>query len=161
MTSAVDAAQQALAAEHAARWAYGVLTPHAGDRVQLGVPSLLAHQDHRDALVDWLRGRDADPVVARPGYALPFAVGTAASAAALARRVEDGCARQWVQVIQAAVGERVLLRLAQAALAGSAARRVRWGGSPTHCPESAPDRPPTEDPSPPARIGRTVAWWPE
>jgi hypothetical protein len=128
MTSAVDAAQQALAAEHAARWAYGVLTPHAGAHEPLGVPSLLAHQDHRDALVDWLRAKHTDPVVARPGYALPFDVDTATSAASLARRVEDGCARQWVKVIQAAVGEPVLLRLAQAGLADSAARRVRWGG---------------------------------
>lgn len=138
MSSAVDAAQQALAAEHAARWAYGVLTPHAGDREPLGVPSLLAHQDHRDALVDWLRGQDADPVVARPGYALPFDVATAASAASLARRVEDGCARQWVQVIQAAVGERELLQVAQAALADSAARRVRWGGVPDALPGISP-----------------------
>jgi hypothetical protein len=138
MSSAVDAAQRALAAEHAARWAYGVLTPHAGDRASLGIPSLLAHQDHRDALVDWLRGQNAIPVVARPGYALPFDVGTDASAASLARRVEDGCARQWVQVIQAAIGERVLLRLAQTGLADSAGRRVRWGGVPDALPGISP-----------------------
>ena len=60
------------------------------------------------------------------------------AAAALARRVEDGCARQWVQVIQAAVGDRVLLRLAQAGLADSAARRVRWGGVPDALPGISP-----------------------
>jgi hypothetical protein len=138
VSRAVDAAQQALAAEHAARWAYGVLTPHAGVREPLGLPSLLAHQDHRDALVDWLRARHADPVVARPGYALPFDVDSAASAASLARRVEDGCARQWVQVIQAAVGDPGLLRLAQAGLADSAGRRVRWGGVPDALPGISP-----------------------
>ena len=138
MSSAVDAAQDALAAEHAARWAYGVLTPHAGSRAALGVPSLLAHEDHRDALVDWLRAKDADPVVARPGYSLPFDVDTAASAAALARRVEDGCARQWIKVIQAAVGERTLLQLAQTGLADSARRRVRWGGVPDALPGISP-----------------------
>jgi Domain of unknown function (DUF4439) len=138
MTSPVDAAQGALAAEHAARWAYGVLTPHAGVRTALGVPSLLAHEDHRDALVDWLRAKGADAVVARPGYALPFAIGTEAAAAALARRVEDGCARQWVLVIQAAGGEHALLRLAQSALADSAGRRVRWGGVPDALPGISP-----------------------
>jgi Domain of unknown function (DUF4439) len=138
VTTAVDAAQQALAAEHAARWAYGVLTPRAGTRQPLGVPSLLAHQDQRDALVDWLRAQKADPVVARPGYALPFRLDSPAAAASLARRVEDGCARQWVQVIQAAVGERALLGVAQAALADSAARRVRWGGVPDALPGISP-----------------------
>ena len=138
MSSAVDAAQRALAAEHAARWAYGVLTPHAGDRAPLGVPSLLAHQDHRDALVDWLRGRHEVPVVARPGYALPFDIATPATVASLARRVEDGCARQWIQVIQAAVGERSLLRLAQTGLSDSGARRVRWGGVPDALPGISP-----------------------
>jgi Domain of unknown function (DUF4439) len=138
VSAAIDAAQQALAGEHAAMWAYAFITPRAGRRAPLGVPSLVEHRRRRDALVDWLRAHQAEPVIAKPGYALPFQVSSASTAAALARRVEDGCARQWVQVIQAAVGQPALLSIAQHSLTDSAGRRVRWGGVPDALPGISP-----------------------
>lgn len=130
---AVQAVQTALAAEHAALWAYGVLGPRAGENDDLAEASFDAHRLGRDRLVGWLTRRHHRPVPARPGYRLPFPVRDAEDAAALARRLEDGCGNAYAAVVAASEpGE--LRDLAIDRLIDCATRRVKWGGQPMPFP---------------------------
>src|SRR4051795_11625964 len=83
-----SALRDALAAEHAAVWGYGVV----GEALDVDArgPAAAAdqaHRDLRDTLTDLLDARSADPVPAKAAYALPFPVLSAVDAAALAVRL--------------------------------------------------------------------------
>jgi uncharacterized protein DUF4439 len=127
--SAEDAAlQEALAAEHAAVWGFGV--------VGAAVPSDLrppvdlarsAHRDVRDRVTALLADRGAEPVAPLAAYALPFQVRTAADAAALADTLESGVATAWAWVLDQAV-ERSTRELAVGVLSDSEVRAVLWRG---------------------------------
>ena len=122
-----DAALRAtLAAEHAAVWGYGVvgaaLPPGArapGDEGEQ------AHRDARDRLAALLDERDADPVPAEAGYALPFPVLSDVDAAALAVALEEGVAANWVALL-AAAEQATVRQLAVDVLGAAEARAVRW-----------------------------------
>ncbi|MEU9846318.1 ferritin-like domain-containing protein [Streptomyces sp. NPDC047985] len=123
-----EAAQAALAAEHAAVYGYGVL----GGRVAAGrraeaTAAYHAHRSRRDALVRTVRDLGAEPVAARAAYALPFAVPDAAAAVRLAAVLEDRVADVYSDLVRAAEGP--LRRQAADALRESAVRAVRWRGS--------------------------------
>jgi len=132
-TAEIAAAQTSLAAEHAALWAYSVLGPRAGSRRSLAELSFGLHRDARDALVEWLRAAGATPVVTRAGYRLPFALAGAGDAAALARRLEDGCGNAYAALVGVAQ-DLVLRGSAVSELATCARRRVSWGGVPQTFP---------------------------
>src|SRR4051795_7182540 len=120
------ALRDALAAEHAAVWGYGVvgaaLTPGAR---QPAVDSEAAHRDIRDQLVALLDQRKADPVPAKAGYALPFPILSAVDAAHFAVVLEDGVASAWVQVLGNAA-DRDIRKLAVATLSATEVRAVAW-----------------------------------
>jgi Domain of unknown function (DUF4439) len=120
------ALSDALAAEHAAVWGYGVVGAalDAGSRGQAGA-SETAHRDVRDRVVTLLAERDAEPVGAEGGYALPFPVLSATDAAALAVVLEDGVAAAWVRVLDQAV-ERTTRELAVGVLTAAEVRAVSW-----------------------------------
>ena len=120
------ALREALAAEHAAVWGYGVVGA-ALDVTAQGVASVseTAHRDIRDRVVDLLAERGADPVDAEGGYALPFPVLSGTDAAALAVVLEDGVAAAWVRVLDQAV-ERSTRELAVGALTAAEVRAVGW-----------------------------------
>ena len=69
--------------------------------------------------------REAEPVGAKGGYALPFPVLSAVDAAALAVVLEDGVAAAWVRVLDQAA-ERSTRELAVAALGDAEVRAVGW-----------------------------------
>jgi Domain of unknown function (DUF4439) len=132
------ALQEVLAAEHAAVWGYGVV----GDALpaaQRGVAATTeaAHRDSRDALAELLDTRRSDPVPAKAAYALPFPVRTAADAAALAVRMEDGTSRAWVRLLDQAV-QRSTRRLAVDGLAASELRAVAWRVAAGQTPSTTP-----------------------
>ncbi|MCV2488990.1 ferritin-like domain-containing protein [Geodermatophilus sp. YIM 151500] len=120
------ALNEALAAEHAAVWGYGVVgaaLPPEGRGEAVAAEG--AHRDARDGLVALLGGRGVDPVDAEGGYELPFPVLSPVDAAALAAVLEDGVAAAWVRVLDRAVEQPVRV-LAVAMLGTTEVRAVGW-----------------------------------
>ncbi|MCA0146589.1 ferritin-like domain-containing protein [Blastococcus sp. LR1] len=116
----------ALAAEHAAVWGYGVVGAAlpSGQRAPVAAAEN-AHRDVRDQLAALLTERGEDPAGPEGGYALPFPVLSAVDAAALAVTLEDGAASAWVRVLARGV-DRPVRELAMAALGAGEVRAVSW-----------------------------------
>jgi hypothetical protein len=120
------ALREALAAEHAAVWGYGVVGAALDASAQgLATASETAHRTIRDQVILLLAERGADPVDAQGGYALPFPVLSGTDATALAVVLEDGVASAWVRVLDQAVG-RTTRELAVGALTATEVRAVGW-----------------------------------
>ncbi|HEY0125640.1 MAG TPA: ferritin-like domain-containing protein [Blastococcus sp.] len=129
------ALSEALAAEHAAVWGYGVVGAALDPTAQASaVTSEIAHRDLRDRVIGLLAERDTEPVGAEGGYTLPFPVLSPIDAAALAVALEDGVAAAWVRVLDQSV-ERSTREFAVGALTAAEGRAVSWrtaaGQSPT------------------------------
>ncbi|MEU0396062.1 DUF4439 domain-containing protein [Streptomyces sp. NPDC006208] len=124
----LEAAQAALAAEHAAVYGYGVVGGRVGDhREAEAEAAYAAHRARRDALTRTVRDLKGEPVAAAAAYALPFPVPDAAAAVRLAAELEDRIAGVYSDLVRAAEGA---LRLeAAGALQEAAVRAVRWRGS--------------------------------
>ncbi|KQX14272.1 hypothetical protein ASC82_10360 [Streptomyces sp. Root431] len=126
--SALDAAQAALAAEHAAVYGYGVVGGRIGtERRAEATAAYEAHRARRDALRRTVRDLGGAPAVAAAAYELPFRVADAAGAVRLAAVLEDRVAGVYSDLVRAAEGP--LRRDAAAALREAAVRAVRWRGS--------------------------------
>ncbi|MFE4800718.1 ferritin-like domain-containing protein [Streptomyces sp. NPDC056708] len=122
------AAQAALAAEHAAVYAYGVVGGRVADgRRAEATAAYQAHRARRDALARTVRDLGGEPVAAQAAYALPFAVPDQAAAVRLAALLEDRVADVYSDLVRAAAGP--LRREAADALREAAVRAVRWRGS--------------------------------
>jgi hypothetical protein len=120
------ALNDALAAEHAAVWGYGVVgAALAGDARQTAAVAESAHRDVRDQVSALLAGRKADVVDAQGAYALPFPVLSEVDAAALGAVLEDGVATAWVRVLDQAA-ERSTRELAVGVLSATEVRAVGW-----------------------------------
>ncbi|MDT0277176.1 ferritin-like domain-containing protein [Blastococcus goldschmidtiae] len=126
LTAENAALEQALAAEHAAVWGYGVvgaaLAPGARGTA---TTAEAAHRDVRDTVATLLSQRSVEPPGAKGGYALPFPVLSPTDAAALAVVLEDGAVAAWVRVLDQAA-ERSTRELALEALTGAEVRAVGW-----------------------------------
>ncbi|WP_128976260.1 ferritin-like domain-containing protein [Streptomyces roseicoloratus] len=126
--SALDAAQAALAAEHAAVYGYGVVGARVDQaRRAEATAAYEAHRARRDALRRTVRDLRGEPVAAAAGYELPFAVPDPAAAVRLAAVLEDRVAGVYSDLVRSADGP--LRRDAAAALREAAVRAVRWRGS--------------------------------
>jgi Domain of unknown function (DUF4439) len=116
----------ALAAEHAAVWGYGVVGAALGGSAnKQAVDAETAHRDVRDQVSALLGARKADVVDAQGAYALPFPVLSDADAAALGAVLEDGVAAAWVRVLDQAA-ERSTRELAVGVLSAAETRAVGW-----------------------------------
>ncbi|MFJ8670006.1 ferritin-like domain-containing protein [Streptomyces sp. NPDC093600] len=125
--SALEAAQAALAAEHAAVYGYGVVGGRIGAERRAEVTAAYdGHRARRDALRRTVRDLGGEPAVAAAGYELPFAVPDTAAAVRLAALLEDRIAGVYADLVRAAPGP--LRRDAAAALRDAAVRAVRWRG---------------------------------
>ncbi|SDM92681.1 ferritin-like domain-containing protein [Allokutzneria albata] len=122
----VDAVQQALAAEHAAEWAYGLasafLPASADSAIREGST---AHRARRDAVERLLRDAGTSPVPAEPAYQPPQPVTNQASAAGLLASAETDAAAAWHGVLERSEDEG-LRRTALEGLTAAAVRTVRW-----------------------------------
>lgn len=132
------ALNDALAAEHAAIWGYGVVGAALGGAArQKASDAEAAHRDARDQVDALLTGRKATLVDAKGGYALPFPVLSAVDAAALGVVLENGVAAAWVRVLDQAA-ERSTRQLAVGVLSAAEIRAVSWrvaaGKSPVTTP---------------------------
>jgi hypothetical protein len=117
--------QDALRAEHAAIFAYGVLGAHLPRGEQAAATEAdRAHRDRRDAVATLLTARSVEPPVAEPNYALPGPVDSPADARRLAVTVEERVAAAWRAAVPTLAGPD--RRLALDALIDCAVRAARW-----------------------------------
>lgn len=123
----VDALQPALAAEHAAVWAYGLAGAFLAETLaeQLA-EAAAAHRARRDATEQMLIDAGALPVPAEPGYRTPEPVDDAASALRLTITAETDVAAAWRSVIERSPAEPTLRRAALDGLIGAAVQAARW-----------------------------------
>jgi Domain of unknown function (DUF4439) len=120
----VEALQQALAAEHAAVWAYGVVGGVLGPDSSAATAAYAAHRGRRDQLLSRI---GAEAVAAEPAYDLPFPVSGAGQAQRLAVRVEERCAEVYAAVVARTTGDNRVY--AARALTECAVRALEWGGN--------------------------------
>lgn len=102
-----DAGQAALydavAAEHAAIYGYGLVSAHVmPDDNDLVSKALAEHRDRREAAIGMLNDRSVKLPLPAVGYQLPLVVNTPNSAAKLAIRMESDCAVAWRAVLEQA-----------------------------------------------------------
>lgn len=133
----VAALQAALAAEHAAVWAYGLATAFLpAQRAAALAEGAAAHRSRRDVTERTLTAVRVAPVPAEPGYLPPEPVTGAAGALALLVVVESDGAAAWRYVVQQGSGE--LRTSALDALVGSAVRAARWRAAAATGPLTVP-----------------------
>ncbi len=126
MTGAdVPRLQDALGAEHAAVYGYGVVGAHlTGPALTVARAADALHRTRRDQLVVRLTALGARPVPAEPAYLLPFPVTDAPTALRLAAYLEDRAVAVWRAVLPDTDGE--LRTFALAAMVDGAVRATRW-----------------------------------
>ncbi|WNM40545.1 ferritin-like domain-containing protein [Micromonospora halotolerans] len=115
----------ALAAEYAAIWAYGVIGVHLTEAARSAARAAeAAHRSRRDALVLQLSSGGGQIPADRAGYALPYPVTDRASALKLAVEVEERTAGHWRAALAHTTGAD--RNRALAALTDCALRATRW-----------------------------------
>lgn len=123
--AALQRLRAALAAEHAAIFAYGrlgVWLDAAGKDEARAAE--VAHRSRRDTIVLQLDEAKASPSPAEPGYELPFPLTDSASALRLAVQVEEGVAAHWRAVLRTVEGGQ--RGVALEAYSDAALRATRW-----------------------------------
>lgn len=117
---------EALTAEYAAVYAYGMIAAHAAaDRRRTVAEHTAAHRARRDSTVDLLAGQRATVPPPEPAYSVPVPVTDPDSAAQLAVVVETDTAVAWRAVVERADTESTR-RIAVEALTECAGRRAIW-----------------------------------
>ncbi|WP_262287293.1 ferritin-like domain-containing protein [Micromonospora sp. MA102] len=115
----------ALAAEYAAIWAYGVIGVHLTEAARSAARAAeAAHRSRRDALVLQLSSGGGQIPADHAGYALPYPVTDRASALKLAVEVEERTAGHWRAALAHTTGAD--RNRALAALTDCALRATRW-----------------------------------
>ncbi|RZS86958.1 uncharacterized protein DUF4439 [Motilibacter rhizosphaerae] len=123
------ALQAALAGEHAAAWAYGVVAARVPARLASRARRDLAeHRAARDVLAAAVTAGGASPAAALPGYDVP-----AVAPAELAAGVEDRLAAAYLDLVEVTASP-ALLELGAAGAAACAVRAALWRGRTTAFP---------------------------
>ncbi len=96
----------AVAAEHAAIYGYGIVSAHVmPDDNELVSRAVAEHRDRREAAVALLNEQSIKVPLPAVGYQLPIVVNSPADAAKLAIRMESDCAVAWRAVLEQASGD--------------------------------------------------------
>ncbi len=137
-TADQQALSDALAAEYAAVYAYGLIAAYcAPDRAKLVAEYTAAHRTRRDATVDALKSAGATVPGAAAAYTTPNRIDDPIPAAQLAVTVESDTATAWRAAVERADSPDVR-RTAIEALTDCAVRQATWqsilGASPTTAP---------------------------
>ncbi len=120
-----QALADALAAEYAAIWAYGVIGVHLADAARTAARSAeAAHRSRRDGLILQLNDSGVQIPADQAGYALPYPVADKASALKLAVEIEERTASHWRAALPHTTGAD--RNRALAALTDCAVRATRW-----------------------------------
>lgn len=116
----------ALRAEHAAVYAYGIVAAFSNPaRIGQISADAASHRARRDATVDALVAASVTPPGAESGYTIPFPVTDPTTAVQLAARVEGDAAVAWRSVIERAQSEHTR-GVAVDALTETALRLANW-----------------------------------
>jgi hypothetical protein len=117
--------EAALAAEHAAIFAYGPIGAHlTGDTVADARSAEAAHRNRRDTLLLLLTAEGATPPPAAAAYTLPEPVTDRAAALRVAIGVEERASSAWRAALAATTGDQRQQVLA--AYTDCALRATRW-----------------------------------
>jgi hypothetical protein len=130
VATTIPALQQALAAEHAAAYGYGVVGAHfsPGSAAQAAAGTdWIAHLRARDELTAMISARGGQPTAAAVAYQLPFAVTSVATAAQLATTMEDRVAQAYLGLV--ALGDAALRTFGAEQVRAAALRAESWRGS--------------------------------
>ncbi|WP_020665933.1 ferritin-like domain-containing protein [Amycolatopsis nigrescens] len=123
---AVDAMQQALAAEHAAIWVYGLVSAFLPANYTAATgEGATEHRDRRDACIRMLASAGATPAPAEAAYVPPKPVTDGKSAMSVVGLAEGDAAAAWRGVLEH-TDAKELRTVAAGALTGSARRGTRW-----------------------------------
>jgi hypothetical protein len=128
--AAVAALQQALAAEQAAAYGYGVVGSHLtfGSAAAAAADAdWVAHLRTASELTQLISARGGQPVAAAVAYQLPFPVTSAAAAQQLAATMEDRIAQAYLVVV--ALPEPGLRSFGAQQVRAAALRAAAWRGS--------------------------------
>lgn len=132
--SELIALRQALAAEQAIVYGYGVVGAHlSGKAERYAADRLTSHAELRDDLAALIQQKGATPGAALPAYGLPFAVTDAASARRLAGTLENGAAGAAWDLVAATTATSPSRELAVGWLIDVAGAAALWG-APTPLP---------------------------
>ncbi len=128
--SALGPEQQALVdalrAEHAAIFAYGIVAAYSNPtRAGQIAADTAAHRARRDATIDALTAAAVAAPPTEPGYTVPFPVTEPTAAIRLAVEVEEDTATAWLSVIERAQSESTRATAVDA-LTESAVRAANW-----------------------------------
>jgi Domain of unknown function (DUF4439) len=126
----IAALQNALAAEQAASYGYGVVGAHLpqGSAAQgTAGADWVAHMRARDELTAMISARGGQPAPAAVAYQLPEPVETAAAATALAALLEDRVTRAYLGIV--ALPESGLRSFGARQVRAAAVRAAAWRGS--------------------------------
>ncbi len=127
--ASVSALQDALAAEEAASYGYGIVGAHlTGFPRQFSAASAdcVAHEQARDSLVGMLTARGAAPRPAAVAYRLPVKVSTAAQAVSLAIILERQVESAYLGLV--AVPDPALRAFGAEQIQAAAVRYTWWSG---------------------------------
>jgi hypothetical protein len=128
-----DALQQALAAEYAAIYGYGLVAARlTGNARSAATDAYVAHRSRCDTLVGLITAAHLKPVAAAPSYALPFPVGDAGASSRLAAYMEDRAAAIYADLVAVVGG--ATRAFALGALCDAAERYTFWSGTATAFP---------------------------
>ena len=120
------ALQEALRAEYAIIWAYGVIGAHSTETRQTQVAAVeLRHRQRRDAVQALIIADGVTPAPSEPAYTLPQPITTPVEAMQVAAILEDKVAAAWRYVLgrSTAVDVRTL---AVNSLIEDATQALRW-----------------------------------
>jgi hypothetical protein len=126
----IAALQQALAAEQAVSYGYGVAgayLPAGSATVAAADTDWVAHQRAGNQLSAMISARGGQPTAAAVAYQLPFPVTSAAAAQRLAATMEDGVAQAYLAVV--ALPETGLRSFGAQQVRDAALRAQFWRGT--------------------------------
>jgi hypothetical protein len=128
--AAVAALQQALAAEQAAAYGYGVVGSHltSGSAAAASADAdWVVHLRAGSELTTMISARGGEPVAAAVAYELPFPVTSAATAQQLAATMEDRVAQAYLVLV--ALPEAGLRSFGAQQVRAAALRAAAWRGT--------------------------------
>ena len=135
---AAQATQDALGAEHAALWVYGLVSAFLpGDYENALREGSTAHRERRDATELLLSGAGQSPRSAEAAYVLPEDVTDEASALAVLVVVEQDTTVAWRAVLER-TDDKTLRAAGLAGLTDAAVRATRWRDAAGQTPLTPP-----------------------
>ncbi|WP_123023679.1 ferritin-like domain-containing protein [Mycolicibacterium stellerae] len=122
----VAALFDAVATEHAVIYGYGLVSAHSTpDDNDLVAAAMSEHRERREAAIEMLAARGADPPLPAAGYQVPMQVDNPTDAANLAVRMEEDSSVAWRAVVEQATSTQQRA-FAVTALTQTAVTAARW-----------------------------------